>query len=182
VWLLNIWVSLFFPHILQLPESLRSRWPTKENKYKVIYYFKNEITGIPSLKEELEAYLATDLAFQLQPRKFSEKNMAAARLKGKLLLRKGVYFLALPSEPQNMSAKPLLHWGNMDPNCLMQVLNEKEIDGSILHNENSDFCVRVTKPAEALIEVKSNKIMIACKDKAFSDLIYEVLKGLCNGI
>lgn len=168
---------------MQLPESLRSRCPIKENElYKIIYYSKNEITCIPSLKAEFEAYLATDLAFQLQPRKLPEKNMAAARLKGKLLLRKGVYFLVLPDEPLNMSIKPSLHWGNVDPTSLMQVLNEKEIDGSITHNENSDFCVCVAKPAEALIEVKSNEIMISCKDETFSALIYEALKSICNGI
>ncbi|KAF3337374.1 integrator complex subunit 9 [Carex littledalei] len=118
----------------------------------------------------------------LKPTQFPEKNMAAARLKGKLLLRKGIYFLTLPDKPLNMSIKPSLHWGDVDPTCLIKVLNEKKFDGSVLHNENSDFCVLVTKPAEALIEVKSNKIMISCKDEIFSALIYEALKSICNGI
>ncbi|KAJ4810057.1 Integrator complex subunit 9 [Rhynchospora pubera] len=169
--------------IVLVPQSLRSQFTRRESElYKIYYYTKNEIARIPSLKEGFEAYLATDLVFQLQPTKLPEKNIAVARLKGKLLLRKGIYYLTLPNKQLNMSVKPSVHWGTVEPTCLLRALNEKEIDGSILHNENYDFCVCVKKPAEALIEVKGNKIMISCEDKTVSALINEALNSVCNRI
>ncbi|KAJ3708642.1 hypothetical protein LUZ61_012347 [Rhynchospora tenuis] len=169
--------------IVLVPQRLRSQFPIRESElYKIYYYTKNETTHISTLKEGFEAYLATDLAFQLQPTKLPEKNIAAARLKGKLLLRKGIYYLTLPDKSLNTFVKPLVHWGTVDPTCLLRALNEKEIDGSILHNENSDFCVGVKKPVEALIEIKGNKIMITCKDETVSALIHEALDSVCNRI
>ncbi|KAJ3669341.1 hypothetical protein LUZ60_011291 [Juncus effusus] len=176
-------VRLFlFSLFWQLPENLRAHYAIKEHaSYSFLYYSNNKTTIIPNLKEKYDAYLDTNLAFQLQPTKLlNNNNIAIARLNARILLKNGVYLLTSLNKPLNSSNKRVLIWGNVDPTHLMRALEEREIVGSIEERESSDFSIVLTKPIEGFIQVRRKSVLVSCLDEKVSVLIHEALSSVCN--
>lgn len=171
---------------LQFPEDLRMQCRLKDDSScSFLYYSANVMLRVPGLTGDFEVCLATDLAFQLKPRKLTERNVAIARLKGQLLLNNGKYLLVASKELLDLSNKQLLHWGSADSVRLLLALQERGIIGSIHWDKNatdSFFSIQITKPEEAVIETSATKTVIYCRDKTMAALIYEAFSSVCDGI
>nr|XP_029124089.1 integrator complex subunit 9 homolog isoform X7 [Elaeis guineensis] len=179
-------LEMLQPKLVLFPEDLRMQCPLRDdNSCSFLYYSKNVMLRVPGLKSDIEVCLATDLAFQLKPRKLTERNMAIARLKGQLLLNNGKYLLVASKELPDLSNKQLLHWGSADSVRLLMALQERGIIGSIHWDKNTTggvFSIQITKPEEAMIETSATKTVIYCRDKTMAALIYEAFSSVCDGI
>ncbi|XP_038988747.1 integrator complex subunit 9 homolog isoform X3 [Phoenix dactylifera] len=179
-------LEMLQPKLVLFPEDLRLQCPLKDDSScSILYYLKNVMLHVPGLRSDFEVCLATDLAFQLKPRKLTERNMAIARLKGQLLLNNGKYLLVASKELLDLSNKQLLHWGSADPVRLLMALQERGIIGSIHWDKNGTdgvFSIQITKPEEAMIETSGTKTVIYCRDKTMAALIYEAFSSVCGGI
>lgn len=179
-------LDMLKPKLVLFPEDLRLRCPLKDDSWcSFLYYSKNAMLRVPGLRSDFEVCLSTDLAFQLKPKKLTQRNMAIARLKGQLLLNNGKYLLVASKEPPDLSNKQLLHWGSADPARLLVALQERGIIGSIHWDKNatdSVFSIQITKPEEAVIKTSATQTVIHCRDKTMAALIYEAFRSVCDGI
>lgn len=179
---------LFFLCSLQFPEFLTHTLTLKMNSFSFFHYSENETIRVPSLRDDFEADLASDLAFKLQPRRMKQETMAIARLKGKLHVDHGKHFLVSEKNLIDSSeSQLLLQWGRLDPNLLLLALHEKGIDGSVDDNRNASgehgACfVCICQPKNALIEITVTRTVISSSDKAFASTIFEVISGMLDGI
>ncbi|URE05802.1 Beta-Casp domain, partial [Musa troglodytarum] len=179
-------LEILHPKLVLYPEDLRIQDPAKENNsWSYLYYSENVQLRVPSFVEDFKACLETNLTFQLRPRRLTQQNIAIARLKGRIFLSKGKYFLAAPRIPMESSNKQLLYWGSIEPTCLLMALQERGLVGTIHWNEdaaNSVCTIQITNPEKAVIETSARKTTISCEDENTATLIYEALGNLCDGI
>ncbi|KAG1371128.1 integrator complex subunit 9 [Cocos nucifera] len=179
-------LEMLQPKLVLFPEDLKMQCPLRDDSScSFLYYSKNVMLRVPGLTSDFEVCLATDLAFQLKPRKLTERNMAIARLKGQLLLNNGKYLLVASKELLDLSNKQLLHWGSADSVRLLMALQERGIIGSIHWDKNATdgvFSIQITKPEEAIIETSATKTVIYCRDKTMAAIIYEAFSSVCDGI
>lgn len=189
-----------FTH-LQFPEDLRSvcSASTNNKSFSFLYYSENVTVHIPKVRDDYDACLATDLAFQLHPRRIASKqhDMAIARLKGgRLILSKGKYTLVSSGEKPatDLPNKPLhLYWGCVDPSRLLSALLEMGIDGSLVlpgdeeaaSSENGSLiCCTIYLHAQegALIEISATQTVICCDDESLVARICAAMNRVCDGI
>ncbi|WOL01472.1 integrator complex subunit 9 [Canna indica] len=179
-------LEILQPKLVLFPEDVRIHYPIKENdKHSYLYYSENVQLKVPSFSKGFEARLETDLAFQLQPRRLTQQNIAIARLKGRIFLSKGKYFLAASKIPLEFSNKQLVHWGSVEPTHLLLALQERGLVGSIHWDKdatNGSFSIQVSNPENAVIETSAKQTTISCEDRNITALIYEALKSVCDGI
>lgn len=183
----NLYVLIILSFHLQFPEVLRSHCPIKEGgSFAFLYYSENLRLRVPNSRKGFEVQLATELAFQLKPRRLLEGSMAIARLKGGLLLRNGKYLLVSEKKPLlKHSNKQMLLWGSVDPARLILALQERGVIGSICDDDKAadGYCfIQVSKPKEGLIKTSASETVISCDDERTSALIFEALCGVCDGI
>lgn len=157
----------------------------KERNFKCLYYCENVQLRVPSSSQNFEVRLETDLAFQLQPRRLAQQNLAIARLKGRVSLSKGKYFLSNSETPLESVNKQLLHWGSVEPTRLLLALQEKGLVGTLHWNQDaasSVISIEVTNPKKAVIEIGPGQATISCEEENTANLIYEALNSVCDGL
>nr|CAD1833440.1 unnamed protein product [Ananas comosus var. bracteatus] len=169
-----------------VPEVLRPHCPIKEGgSFAFLYYSENVRLRVPNSRKGFEVQLATELAFQLEPRRLLEGSMAIARLQGRLLLSKGKYLLVSGKKPLKQSNEQMLLWGSVDPARLILALEERGIVGSICDDDKAAdgyWFIQVSKPEEGLIKSSASETVISCDDERTSALIFEALCSVCDGI
>ncbi|CAL9751914.1 unnamed protein product [Musa acuminata subsp. burmannicoides] len=179
-------LEILHPKLVLYPEDLRIQHPVKENNsWSDLYYSENVQLRVPSFVEDVKACLETNLAFQLRPRRLTQQNIAIARLKGRIFLSKGKYFLAASRIPMEFSNKQLLYWGSIEPTSLLLALQERGLVGTINWNKdaaNGVYTIQITNPEKAVIETSARKTTISCEDENTATLIYEALSNVCDGI
>lgn len=187
--LILLWVLFFFFLFLglfmQLPKELRMQVQAASvSSPSCLYYYEGETLVIPSLRLDFEADLSTDLAFQLQPRRTSQENIAVARFRGELLVSQGKHLLVSAMEPVEFQQGQLLHWGSIDQNRLLQALQEKGINGSLDNRSITDSpsLIYIDKPSRALIQISATGTIISAADEALASLIFEAVNSVLDGI
>lgn len=190
---------------MQFPGDMRSlccaitRDDTEKNRnISFLYYSENATVRVPKLRDSFEAYLETNLAFQLHPRRlgWKQKDLALARLKGgRLLLRSGKYLLVSSAKPvsdsQNQRAQ--MYWGHTDPARLLSALQKKGIDCSLVLPRENDvafsdadamiYSIRLNAQDDnAVIKISSTETVICCGDESMTAMILEALSTVCDGI
>lgn len=169
---------------MQFPEELRMQLTPNMMSSSYLYYSEGETLSIPSLRDDFEADLSTDLAFQLRPRRTSQENIAVARFKGELLVSQGKHLLFSAPEPVDFPKGHLLHWGSIDQNRLLPALQEKGINGCLDSSSITDSAslIYINKPSRALIEISTAGTIISAADEALASLIFEVVNSVLDGI
>ncbi|KAF3786838.1 Integrator complex subunit 9 [Nymphaea thermarum] len=171
--------------VLEFPECLQSCSTTKgEGTSLYMYYSEQNTLKVPCLRENFEADLATDLAFQLQPRRLRHENIAVARLEGGLVLEEGRYSI-LPLGISVRSSENLpLHWSAIDPNLLVAALKGKGISCSIEGSDGLDCLavVHVHEPQNASIQISNNQTLICTNDEMLRTIIYESISSVLDSI
>ncbi|OAY77893.1 Integrator complex subunit 9, partial [Ananas comosus] len=179
-------LELLRPKLVLFPEVLRPHCPIKEGgSFAFLYYSENVRLRVPNSRKGFEVQLATELAFQLEPRRLLEGSMAIARLQGRLLLSKGKYLLVSGKKPLKQSNEQMLLWGSVDPARLILALEERGIVGSICDDDKAAdgyWFIQVSKPEEGLIKSSASETVISCDDERTSALIFEALCSVCDGI
>lgn len=178
-------LELLKPKIVLLPKELRMQVQAASvSSPSCLYYYEGETLVIPSLRLDFEADLSTDLAFQLQPRRTSQENIAVARFRGELLVSQGKHLLVSAMEPVEFQQGQLLHWGSIDQNRLLQALQEKGINGSLDNRSITDSpsLIYIDKPSRALIQISTTGTIISAADEALASLIFEAVNSVLDGI
>lgn len=81
----------------------------------------------------------------------------------------------------------MLHWGSLDLERLLAVLEKMGIRGSVeqgngdTDSENARV-VHVYEPNKALIEVRENSTIISASNESLSSLIFEAVDGILSGL
>ncbi|XP_031475428.1 uncharacterized protein LOC116247386 isoform X2 [Nymphaea colorata] len=178
-------LSKLHPKLVLFPECLQPCSTTKgEGTPLYMYYSEQNTLKVPCLRENFEADLATDLAFQLQPRRLRHENIAVARLEGGLVLEEGRYSI-LPLGISVRSSENLpLHWSTIDPNLLVAALKEKGISCSIEGSDGLDCLavVHVYEPQNASIQISNNQTLICTNDEMLRTIIYESISCVLDSI
>ncbi|XP_042512593.1 integrator complex subunit 9 [Macadamia integrifolia] len=192
-------LEILQPKSVLFPEDLKQNLAIKMNSCSFIYYSENEIVRVPTVTDDFEVDLATDLAFQLQPRRMKQGNMAIARLKGKLHVYHGKYFLVSERELIDFSQSrmlqqyctgsekgTLLQWGLLDPKLLLLVLQEKGIAGLVDEDRNTrehNACfLRIYEPKDALIEITPTQTVISTADETLASTLFEAINNFLESI
>ncbi|XP_058107040.1 uncharacterized protein LOC131250767 [Magnolia sinica] len=179
-------LEILSPKVILFPEELRMQLhTTNTNSTQFLYYSVNDTLRVPSLRDDYEADLATDLAFQLQPRRTRQENIAVARLKGELVVSHGRHLLVSAKETSGLSQPQLLHWGTVDPNLLVLALQEKSINGSLDSDgggTDGACFVRVEEPSKALIEIGTTRTVICTSDETLAAYIFDAVSSVLDGI
>ncbi|MQL92124.1 hypothetical protein Taro_024745, partial [Colocasia esculenta] len=168
------------PKIVLFPEDLRAYVPHKKDaSVSFLYYSENKMLSVPSLSDDLEAFLPVELSQ-------SQKIMDVSRFKGKLQVCSGKFLLVPTKAPGGLAYKQL-HWGSVDAGKLLLSLEEKGIKGSLnkdgtVANSDDVHCIVVVEPGRAVIELSPNKILITASDGFLAELIYEVFSSVCDGV
>lgn len=180
-------LSMLQPKLVLFPEDLRPLCARqKSNSFSLSFYSVNSTLWVPSLRDHCEGRVMTDLAFQLQPRRLVSKEMAIARLSGKLVLSKGKYLLISPKKPIRLPSLPILLWGSVDAALLLIALKEKGIDCSF-ENEaavsgNDTHSVLIKVSENAMIETNRTETVICTENGTMAGLIFEALSSICDRI
>ncbi|OVA07305.1 Beta-Casp domain [Macleaya cordata] len=174
-------LKMLQPKLVLFPEDLRLQIPCPStNSFSFLHYSLNKTMRVPRLRNDYEANLATDLAFQLEPRRTNQENMAIARLRGKLFVDNGRYVLVSAKDPIDTSERSILmHWGSPDPSLLLVALREKGIHGSI---DRDRSVLEIYEPNKALIEFHSTHTVVSTDEKLLATLIFEAIGSVLDGI
>ncbi|KAF5207019.1 integrator complex subunit [Thalictrum thalictroides] len=177
-------IDLLRPKLVLFPQDLRVKLPSpNSSSYAVHHYSENETLHITSFRKDFEVKLATDLAFQLRPIMMKQENLAIARVKGKLILDHGTFMLDSVKEPFDSTTKQMsLKWGPLDPNLLLQALQEKGLNGSFHHEAGKVSLILVDEPNKASIEIHSMHTVIRTDDESLASLLFEAVNSVLNGI
>ncbi|XP_020592966.1 integrator complex subunit 9 homolog [Phalaenopsis equestris] len=180
-------LSFLHPKLVLFPEDLRPLCTSQPNiSFSLLFYSVNSTLRVPSLQNNFEGRLATDLVFQLQPRRLYSKEMAIARLIGKLVLSRGKYLLVSPKKPIYLPSLRILLWGSVDAASLLVALKEKGIDCSIENEVAGSYdhtqSVRIRVSEKAVIETNETKTVICTENEVTAGLIHEALGSICDGI
>ncbi|MQM15461.1 hypothetical protein Taro_048409 [Colocasia esculenta] len=173
-------LQILKPKIVLFPEDLRAYVPHKKDpSVSFLYYSENKMLSVPSLSDDLEAFLPVELSQ-------SQEIMDVSRFKGKLQVCSGKFLLVPTKAPGGLAYKQL-HWGSVDAGKLLLSLEEKGIKGSLnkdgtVANSDDVHCIVVVEPDRAVIELSPNKILITSLDGCLADLIYEVFSSVCDGV
>ncbi|KAL0910992.1 hypothetical protein M5K25_019091 [Dendrobium thyrsiflorum] len=180
-------LSILQPKLVLFPEDLRPLCTSQNSSsFSLLFYSVNSTLRVPSLQDESKGRLTTDLAFQLQPKRLFSKEMAIARLRGKLVLSKGKYLLLSPKKPINLPSLRMLLWGSVDPARLLIALKEKGIDCSIEKEttvlDDDTHSVRIKVSETAMIETNGTETTICTENGTMAALIHETISSICEGI
>ncbi|KAJ4956533.1 hypothetical protein NE237_013316 [Protea cynaroides] len=192
-------LEILRPKFVLFPEDLKQNLAMKMTSCSFIHYSENEIVRVPTVRGDFEVDLAADLAFQLQPRRMKQENMAIARLKGQLLVSHGKYFLVsrrqlIDSSQSRMlmqystreEKRTLLQWGLLDPNLVLLVLQEKGISGLVDEDrsggEHNAYFVHIYEPKNGLIEITPTQTVISTADETLASTIFEAINNILDGI
>lgn len=144
---------------------------------------------MPRLNDSSKLEIAADAVSLIHCRKLKEENIGMGRLKGEYSVTHGKHRLHSGSERADSSQKrpPLLHWGSIDLERLLEVLGKMGVKGSIEQSSSyadSDHAsiVHVHEPSKALIEVRENSTTISASNERLSSLIFEAVDSIISGI
>lgn len=172
-----------------MPEDLKKQIRfTNADSFSVFHYSENETLCIPSLKDNSELEIETDLAFQFQWRRLKHENMNITRLKGELSVDHGKHRLLSAKQPANSSKdRPLLHWGSPDLEALLNTLSKMGINASVEQGAGScgsknTYLVHVHDPKKASIEIGTTGTVISAVDENLASLIFEAIDSVLDGI
>ncbi|PIA36111.1 hypothetical protein AQUCO_03400191v1 [Aquilegia coerulea] len=177
-------LDMLRPKLVLFPQDLRVNLPTPSpSSYTVRHYSENETLHITSLKKDFEVNLATDLAFQLRPTMLKQENLAIARVKGNLILHHGKFMLDPVRElVESSTNQRSMKWGPLDPNLLLQALQEKGLNGSFHQEASKVSMILIDDPNKASIEIHAMRTVIRADDESLASLLFEAVKSVLNGI
>ncbi|RVW28095.1 Integrator complex subunit 9-like [Vitis vinifera] len=179
-------LKILQPKFVLFPEDLRQLVSYSDtNSHAFFYYCENETLPVPSLKNSSELEIAADLVSLIHCRRLTAESIGIGRLKGDFSVTHGKHQLHSGSEQadSSQSRPPLLHWGSLDLERLLAVLEKMGIRGSV-EQGNSDTdsenarVVHVYEPNKALIEVRENSTIISASNESLSSLIFEAVDGI----
>ncbi|KAL6326096.1 hypothetical protein AAG906_000971 [Vitis piasezkii] len=183
-------LKILQPKFVLFPEDLRQLVSYSDtNSHAFFYYCENETLPVPSLKNSSELEIAADLVSLIHCRRLTAESIGIGRLKGDFSVTHGKHQLHSGSEQADpsQSRPPLLHWGSLDLERLLAVLEKMGIRGSV-EQGNSDTdsertrVVHVYEPNKALIEVRENSTIISASNESLSSLIFEAVDGILSGL
>ncbi|WKA02197.1 hypothetical protein VitviT2T_020415 [Vitis vinifera] len=183
-------LKILQPKFVLFPEDLRQLVSYSDtNSHAFFYYCENETLPVPSLKNSSELEIAADLVSLIHCRRLTAESIGIGRLKGDFSVTHGKHQLHSGSEQadSSQSRPPLLHWGSLDLERLLAVLEKMGIRGSV-EQGNSDTdsenarVVHVYEPNKALIEVRENSTIISASNESLSSLIFEAVDGILSGL
>lgn len=179
-------LEILQPKIVLFPEDLKNQISASNLiSSSFLYYSESETLHVPSLRNDFEANLATDLAVQLRPRRMQQENIAVARLKGELHLSHGKHLLVSTKESGDYLKSQLLHWGSVDMNRLLLALQEKGINGTLDDDRSiakNVHVILIDKPDNALIEIRMTCTVISATNQTLASLIFQVVNNVLDGI
>nr|DAD43103.1 TPA_asm: hypothetical protein HUJ06_001333 [Nelumbo nucifera] len=180
-------LEILRPKLILFPEDLMAHMITSHTGSSVYFgYSENETICVPRSRDEFEVDLATDLVFQLQPRRIKQENAAIARLKGKYHVHHGRHLLISENEPVNHSqSRLLLQWGSLDLTLLLLALREKGINGSIDNDgmgEHNSCFLRIYEPKKALIETTGTLTVVSAVDETLASIIFQTICSVLDAI
>ncbi|KAJ9685470.1 hypothetical protein PVL29_017490 [Vitis rotundifolia] len=183
-------LKILQPKFVLFPEDLRQLVSYSDtNSPAFFYYCENETLRVPSLKNSSELEIAADSVSLIHCRRLTEESLGIGRLKGEFSVTHGKHQLRSGSEQadSSQSRPPLLHWGSLDLERLLAVLEKMGIRGSVEQgNSNTDSenagVVHVYEPNKALIEVRENSTIISASNESLSSLIFEAVDGILSGL
>lgn len=174
------------PKSFLFPEDLRCRLNFSDAD-KIYYFHENEMLSIPSINQNTEVEIATDLASTFHWKSYKQESMT--RLRGELLMERGK--LRLLSRSQTMDAtqhRPLIHWGSPDMEKLQTELSKMGINGSIKpangdsESEDHASVLLVHTPKKALIQVREACTIITAPDENLASQISDAMDRVLGGI
>lgn len=183
-------LKILQPKFVLFPEDLRQLVSYSDtNSHAFFYYCENETLPVPSLKNSSELEIAADLVSLIHCRRLTAESIGIGRLKGDFSVTHGKHQLHSGSEQadSSQSRPPLLHWGSLDLERLLAVLEKMGIRGSVeqgngdTDSENARV-VHVYEPNKALIEVRENSTIISASNESLSSLIFEAVDGILSGL
>lgn len=195
-------LAVLQPKLVLFPEGMRFLSSTsikeEENNQNLpfLYYSQNVTVHVPKFRENIEAHLATNLAFQLRPRKLAlkQKDVALAKLTGgRLLLSSGKYLLVYSKEKPVPNKPARLYWGRLDPARLLSALQKKGIDGSLVlpkdegtgspDPDNMVYTIQLSALDDnAVIRTSTSKTVICCADETMAAKIFGAVGSVCDSI
>ncbi|KAG9444988.1 hypothetical protein H6P81_016328 [Aristolochia fimbriata] len=174
------------PKLVLFPKDLESLLASENmNSTPLLYYCENETLRVPRLSDYYEADMETDLAFQLKPKRMRERDAAMARLRGKLEIICGKYFLVSTNSSPDASQNQLLHWGSIDPDLLLAALKRKGIEGYLRKDTEiaeENYLVQVEQPAKAVIDISRTRTVISMTDNTLVANILQAIESVVDSI
>ncbi|CAB4298848.1 unnamed protein product [Prunus armeniaca] len=178
-------LKILQPKVVLLPKDLKQISSLKSNSCSTFQYCVNETLHIPSLKNNSELEIATDLASQFNWRNWKQENINMTRLKGELCVDHGRQRLSTGNQ-ESPESRPLVHWGSPDLEKLLVVLSNKGIKatlGDAFGSESeSASLVHVHDPNQALIEVRTTSTVISTADESLASIIFEAIGSVLDGV
>ncbi|VVA28907.1 PREDICTED: integrator complex subunit [Prunus dulcis] len=173
-------LKILQPKVVLLPKDLKQTSSLKSNSCSTFHYCVNETLHIPSLKDNSELEIATDLASQFNWRNLKQENINMTRLKGELCVDHGRQRLSTGNQ-ESSESRPLVHWGSTDLEKLLVVLSNRGIKatlGDAFGSESeSASLVHVHDPNQALIEVRTTSTVISTADESLASIIFEAIEA-----
>ncbi|ONI20739.1 hypothetical protein PRUPE_2G031500 [Prunus persica] len=178
-------LKILQPKVVLLPKDLKQISSLKSNSCSTFHYCVNETLRIPSLKDNSELEIATDLASQFNWRNLKQENINMTRLKGELCVDHGRQRLSTGNQ-ESSESRPLVHWGSTDLEKLLVVLSNRGIKatlGDAFGSESeSASLVHVHDPNQALIEVRTTSTVISTADESLASIIFEAIGSVLDGV
>eukprot|EP01018_Ginkgo_biloba_P035014 Gb_33634 [translate_table: standard] len=188
------------PKVVMFPEALQKGLHEMVlNEQSILFYCKGQTLRVPSTKDEIELDMATDLAFQLKPKKVGRGKFTVAQLKAELHVQDSR--LSLESVAPMTRAMSLSNqqcrWGVINPDVLLVALRDRgicaaideDVTSQILLKEREEgatsvtsFVVNIISPSKAIIEVRENHTLIKANDTTIRNHISEVVNSILSGI
>lgn len=145
---------------------------------------------MPSLKGSSDLKIAADAVSLIQCRRLKAERIGIGRLKGEFSVTNGKHQLRSGSEQADSSLKgsPLLHWGSLDLERLLAVLEKMGVRGTVEQGNNADtdsekvHIVHVYEPNKALIEVRDNRTIISASNESLSSLIFKAVDSILSDV
>ncbi|XP_050153242.1 uncharacterized protein LOC126627749 isoform X4 [Malus sylvestris] len=179
-------LKILEPKVVLLPEDLKPNSSSITNSFSTFHYRVNETLRIPSLKDNSELEMATDLATQFKWRNLKQGNMKMTRLNGEFFVDHGRQRL-LSGNLESSESRPLVHWGSPSLEKLLLVLSTRGIKATLGEapsgsESRSASLVHVHHPNQALVEVRETITVISTADESLASIIFEAIGSVLDGI
>ncbi|KAM1018300.1 hypothetical protein FF1_039789 [Malus domestica] len=179
-------LKILEPKVVLLPEDLKPNSSSITNSFSTFHYRVNETLRIPSLKDNSELEMATDLATQFKWRNLKQGNMKMTRLNGEFFVDHGRQRV-LSGNLESSESRPLVHWGSPSLEKLLLVLSTRGIKATLGEapsgsESRSASLVHVHHPNQALVEVRETITVISTADESLASLIFEAIGSVLDGI
>ncbi|KAL5702599.1 non-specific serine/threonine protein kinase [Ranunculus cassubicifolius] len=168
-------LDILRPKLVLFPENPKLKPHTSDSSpYTILHYSEGETLRVPSLSNDFEVKLATDLAVQLRLVMMKEENLALARLKGKLVIDHGTFRFGSSTRQIPVQSTAV------DPNQVLSALCEKGVNGTLIQKGGGICVIDVCEPGKGSIEIHEKHTVVSADDEILANLLFEVVSGILN--